>query len=93
MDKTPPKLFVCPSYVSANIELGTTEIPVHWITPTASDESGKVTLVELTHSPGENFAIGQTWVSYTFVDEANNTATCSFMVTVTEGERHPKVQK
>ena len=36
----------------------------------------------MTHDPGNNFAIGDTSVTYTAVDDAGNTALCTFIVSI-----------
>ncbi|XP_071496209.1 uncharacterized protein [Diadema antillarum] len=52
-----------------------------WTEPTASDNSGHVTLTS-THQPGDTFPIGQTTVTYTAVDPAGNVANCNFSVVI-----------
>ena len=49
----------------------------------ATDNSGVVTLIRRTHTPGDFFLVGATQVTYTFQDPSGNTATCSFNVIVT----------
>ncbi len=56
-------------------------------TPTASSESGEVQ-VKRTEGPasGERFPVGTTTVIFTATDAQNITATCSFDVTIIDGE-------
>ena len=56
--------------------------PVNWAVPTATDNSGVVTLIS-TH--GVNvyiFPLGETFVTYTATDPSGNAATHTFTVTV-----------
>ena len=55
---------------------------VSWTPPTATDNSGSVTLIG-SHNPGDSFPIGNTTVTYTATDLSGNQATASFNVTVT----------
>ena len=53
-----------------------------WTAPTASDlVDGDVTLAA-DHDPGDVFPLGETTVTYTATDQAGNSATASFTVTV-----------
>ena len=54
---------------------------VTWTPPTASDNSGLVTLTS-SHNPGDTFPLGVTTVSYTAVDPDSNLMTESFTVTI-----------
>ncbi|KAJ8031678.1 Hyalin [Holothuria leucospilota] len=55
-----------------------------WIEPMATDLSGEVTVYQ-THSPGDNFEVGTTAVTYNFYDTFNNMESCEFNVTITTG--------
>jgi hypothetical protein len=79
-DVTAPSITGCP----ANLNLttaGTTSIAT-WTAPTTSDACGAATLTSNFNS-GASFPIGSTTVTYTARDVANNSAVCSFIVTVT----------
>ncbi len=54
---------------------------VTWSAPTASDNSGSVTLTS-SHSSGDTFPIGETTVTYTAVDDAGNQIEDTFTVTI-----------
>ena len=55
---------------------------ISWAAPTASDNSGFVTLTS-SHDPGTLFSVGTTEVNYTAVDPAGNMAeVCAFNVTI-----------
>ena len=53
-----------------------------WTIPTATDNSGNPPTVTESHTPGQ-FPIGTYTVVYTAKDEADNTATLSFTITIT----------
>ena len=54
---------------------------VTWSEPTASDNSGLITLTS-DYNPGLEFSIGNTYVTYTATDPSGNSATLSFTITV-----------
>jgi gliding motility-associated-like protein len=54
---------------------------VNWTSPTATDNCGSATVIS-THSPGDNFVLGTTQVTYTATDPSGNRATCTFNVIV-----------
>ena len=55
---------------------------VTWTSPTASDNSGSVTLTS-NYEPGDTFPIGETVVRYNATDPDSNKAMTSFKVTIT----------
>ncbi len=71
--------------IPANITQDTDpELPtavVNWTEPTASDNSGSVTLTS-SHVSGETFPIGVTIVTYTAVDDGSNMVFESFAVLI-----------
>ncbi len=60
---------------------GSSTASVSWTEPTASDNSGPVTLTS-SHDPDDSFPIGDTQVTYTAVDAYGNEVTGSFTVAV-----------
>ena len=84
VDGTPPEV-VCVADITETTPLGSTGTTVSWIEPTATDNSGVVTLASRSHAPGQFFIIGNTEVTYRFVDGSGNEATCIFGVFVVEG--------
>ena len=60
---------------------GNPSIVVNWIVPIASDNSGVQSLTS-THSPGTNFLVGSTPVTYSSIDSSGNMETKTFIVTV-----------
>jgi hypothetical protein len=81
-DLTPPVFNTCPSNILL-MTTGTTQI-VTWSNILAFDAClGMVSLISNFNS-GASFPIGSTTVTYTARDAANNAATCSFSVTITQ---------
>ena len=70
-----------PANIIKNIEVGQTSGTVSWIPPTASDNSGVVTL-DSTLDPPQTLNIGPHTVQYTARDPSGRTAMASFMITV-----------
>ena len=81
-DNIPPVISNCPSSSTYTIPTGTSSRVVTWVPPTAQDNSGQVPDVFSTHQPGESFGVGETQVVYIFTDQAQNSATCLFTVTI-----------
>ena len=87
-DTIPPTIVNCPtSEIASEIEDNSDSATnVSWTEPTATDESGNVTLLIRTHSAGQMFRVGSTTVMYMFADSSNNIASCTFVVTVSRGK-------
>ena len=64
---------------SADNELSTAVVT--WTEPTATDNSGSVTLSS-SHNSGDMFSIGNTTVTYTATDGASNTVVAMFTVEI-----------
>ncbi|XP_072033083.1 hyalin-like [Amphiura filiformis] len=69
------------SNITANTDMNQSYAIVTWSEPTASDNSGSVTLTT-DYNPGDEFSIGNTYVTYTATDPSGNSAALSFTVTV-----------
>jgi len=83
-DQTAPVL-TCPSNITVSTPAGSCTAVVNF-TPTATDNcNGAVTIVSVPAS-GSVFAIGTTVVNVTATDACGNSSTCSFTVTVTDGQ-------
>ena len=54
---------------------------VSWVQPTATDNSGVVTLVS-SHNPGDLFLLGETTVNYTATDPSGNVHTELFVINI-----------
>lgn len=76
-----PVLSACPQLLIIDLPPGDCDTVVNWTAPTAMDNCGLDT-VFANIQPGSVFVSGQTTVTYTAVDDAGNTATCSFDVFV-----------
>eukprot|EP00057_Strongylocentrotus_purpuratus_P029685 XP_011684159.1 PREDICTED: hyalin [Strongylocentrotus purpuratus] len=88
-DTTPPTV-TCISDITRVVELGTTSVGISYTEPTATDISGTATLDSRSHTPGQNFPVGSTVVSYFFSDASgNNAQVCSFTVTVNSQDTTP----
>ena len=81
-DDEKPVISSTPADISQSADATVATAVVTWSPPTASDNSGVVTLTS-THNPGVTFSLGATTVSYTAVDAAANQVTDSFTVTIT----------
>ncbi|XP_072051852.1 hyalin-like [Amphiura filiformis] len=82
VDTIPPAA-QCPAYITRTAGLGVSSVRVFWDEPVVTDNSGDVTR-ESSHFSGQSFPIGDTVVMYTFTDVANNIATCTFTITITQ---------
>ena len=84
-DKELPIISDMPSDITLPTANGMAYATVSWTEPTASDYYGvHNTLLSFTssHTPGTNFLIGETPVTYTAVDLAGNNNTQIFSVTI-----------
>ena len=81
VDNENPVITNCPSTQTADVASGSSTATVTWTEPTATDNSGTVTLDSDSNSGG-SFSVGTTPVFYTATDPSGNTATCTFDVVV-----------
>ena len=86
-DTVMPVIANCPTDITQTVAAGTQSIAVTWSPPTATDNitPADQIITVATHTPGQQFPVGTTPVSYIFTDQANNEATCSFNVVVVGG--------
>ena len=81
-DDEPPTISACPKSIVGSTANGTTTMNITWSAPSASDNSGFVTLTS-SHGSGTLFSVGTTEVNYTAVDAAGNMAeVCAFNITI-----------
>ena len=80
-DNQTPVISGTPADIVQSTDATVATAVVTWTPPTASVNSGFVTLTS-SHNPGDTFGLGTTTVMYTAVDDAGNEVTDSFMVTV-----------
>lgn len=86
VDNTPP-VPSCPVDTLVEAGLSETSRQVFFTEPTATDNSGVAPrVVSQTYSPGFNFTLGTTQVTYTFADDSDNRVSCSFNVIVIQGQ-------
>ncbi|WP_040401415.1 HYR domain-containing protein, partial [Cecembia lonarensis] len=85
-DTEDPVISDCPMDISVSNDAGSCGAIVNWTAPTATDNSGSVTLTS-NFEPGSFFPVGSTTVTYTATDAAGNTAICSFAVTVSDNQK------
>jgi gliding motility-associated-like protein len=86
VDDTTDPAITCPSPVSVNTQPGLCTAPATWTAPTATDNCTMNPAVTCVPASGATFSEGVTVVTCTATDEAGNTATCTFNVTVTDAE-------
>ena len=83
-DTIDPVIANCPTDITQIVAAGQTSAAVTWTPLTATDDTTPTDQVVsfATHTPGQQFPVGTTAVSYIFRDLAGNEATCSFNVIV-----------
>ena len=84
-DNESPVISNMPANISQSNDAGVCAGAVTWPMPSATDNCS-VSSFTSTHSPGDQFAVGTTTVTYTAIDGSNNTTTASFNVTITDDE-------
>lgn len=84
-DNEDPTIANCPANITTSNSSNQCGASVSWAVPVASDNCG-VNSFTTTHSPGAFFALGTTTVIYTATDNAGNSTTCSFTVTVNDNQ-------
>ncbi|XP_071840115.1 uncharacterized protein [Apostichopus japonicus] len=80
----PPVVSNCPTPINTVADDAFSGALVDWRAPDVTDDSAGMLTISQSHTPPEFFAIGDHSVTYTFTDSAGNTATCNFMVTVSD---------
>ena len=88
-DTTPPVLSGMPDNIQVGTEAGEATAIATYDAPTATDETDGPVTPERISGPasGSAFPVGSTTVTYRATDAAGNSATASFSVTVTDGEK------
>jgi gliding motility-associated-like protein len=83
-DNENPSIINCPGNILVSNDAGQCGAIVTWEVPSVSDNcAGQITS---NFSSGEYFPIGNTTIQYTATDNAGNSTTCSFIVTVEDNE-------
>ena len=93
VDEVSPVIVFCTDDVTSEIPLNQGGTTVTYIEPSATDNSGTVTVSSQSHAPGDFFVTGATSVTYVFVDPSGNTASCTFAVNVVEGNVGVKISQ
>ena len=81
IDETAPAITDCPLDITVSASANCTA-EVSWVSPTIFDNCTENLQITSTHESGDVFALGETEVTYTAIDNAGNSSTCSFIVTV-----------
>ena len=85
LDATPP-VVTCPDDIRSEVPIGTSFRRETWALPTVTDNSGSFFLVSSNYDPNDVFQVGETIVTYTYRDAANNVNSCSFTIMIVEGK-------
>jgi hypothetical protein len=88
-DTTPPTI-TCPADINQPVDLGKCTAAVTFLPPTISDDCS--VSAACTTPSGSAFPLGTTTDTCTATDQAGLTASCSFNVTVTAGNKCPLAQ-
>ncbi len=73
----------CPSDIDVTVEFGSLTKSVRWNVPEH--------VLHSSHTPGDEFSVGSTPVSYTYNTLSGLNMTCLFVITVIQGESIFKV--
>jgi len=80
IDATDPVISGMPSDITVVPSPGNCTPSVTWASPSASDNCS--VSLSSTHSPGDNFGVGSTVVTYTATDGSGNSVSASFLVKI-----------
>nr|WP_294859343.1 HYR domain-containing protein [uncultured Fluviicola sp.] len=83
-DTESPVIVNCPGSVIQNSDAGECGAIVNWVVPSFTDNCGAT--ISGTGIPNTYFPVGVSNVNYTVVDNAGNSASCSFSITVIDAE-------
>ncbi|MFI0425313.1 MAG: HYR domain-containing protein, partial [Flavobacterium sp.] len=81
-DTIAPVITNCPTNITVNDTATPCNSIATWVAPTVADNCSTNITVTSNYASGSVFPDGVTTVTYTVTDEAGNTSTCSFTVTV-----------
>eukprot|EP00118_Oscarella_pearsei_P016356 m.155183 g.155183 ORF g.155183 m.155183 type:complete len:2420 (+) comp38660_c0_seq5:905-8164(+) len=89
-DSSPPTFHYCPESVVFFTDPGADSTAAGWFPPEVEDNSGKALKIEVDPFNAENpfyyWRIGTSQVTYIARDSAGNIGTCTFNITVNDGE-------
>jgi hypothetical protein len=80
VDTISPTYTNCPQNINFTPTFLDCQPPVTWTAPNATDACGASSTA--SHTPGSNFFVGTTTVTYTATDSSGNTGSCVFTITV-----------
>jgi hypothetical protein len=86
VDNEDPVITGVPADITQSNDTGLCTAVVTWSAPSPIDSCSGIASFSADHAPGDSFPVGTTTVTYTAIDLAGNTATASFVITVTENE-------
>nr|MBS0037245.1 HYR domain-containing protein [Saprospiraceae bacterium] len=84
-DTEDPVIIDCPADIVLDTDPGECSAVVTWTIPTAEDNCFVMDLTS-THESGDTFEVGVDTVFYTAIDSSGNSAECSFVVVIEDGE-------
>jgi hypothetical protein len=84
VNDTQAPTITCPSNITATTGKGACAATVQFDTPTTTDNCSDIVNVVCNPPSGASFAKGTTTVTCTATDSSNNTATCSFTMTLND---------
>ena len=87
---TIPPVLICTPDITVTNDVNLCTATVIWTLPIATDNCDPLIDLSSTFTPGQTFALGTTTVTYTGKDDFNNVGTCSFKITVIDGQK-PKI--
>ena len=79
-------VLTCPADIELTLPAGETETVVTWEAATAMDNCSTDLMPASDSISGSTYAIGMYTVTYTATDEAGNTETCTFDITIQEAD-------
>jgi hypothetical protein len=83
-DNAAPVISGCPGNISTGLDPASCTTTVSWTAPAATDNCSST--LTGSHNSGDSFSQGTVTVTYSAVDDAANSATCSFTITVNDNE-------
>ena len=89
VDTVKPVIANCPNNFSINNDLNVCSAVTTWTAPTATDNCSVSTFTS-SHNSGVILPVGPHTITYTATDDAGNSSTCSFVVTVVDAQ-NPQV--
>ena len=91
-DTDPPRVRECPESFTTRLNPGQSAKAVTWTEPHFSDNV-RIASVKKSHEPGTIMTLGEHLISYEAKDASDNTARCSFTVTLLPRKGIPHVSQ